>query len=93
MKNKPKRKDNEMKLFVYHYPSGQAFLMRLNDEQYESVAGLPNMEVQDVPFVEREIKRRFGDKPHFLDVNTHVCAMLDGETIAPIFGDKNNPLM
>ena len=82
-----------MKLFVYHYPSGQAFLMRLNEEQCEQVGGLPNIEVQDVPFVEREIKRRLGDKPHFLDVNTHVCSMLDGETMAPTFGPPDDPLI
>ena len=69
--------DREMTLFIYHIPSGQAFTMLLTEDRYDLVEGKPNKEIQDVPFVEREISRRFGDKPHFLDVQCTVCAMLD----------------
>ena len=65
-----------MNIFVHHIPSNMAFMMSLSPFEYAEVKGLTNAETQDVPFVENEIKRRFGDKPHFLDVETTVCAFL-----------------
>ena len=66
-----------MNLFIYHIPLRQAFTMRLTEDQYDLVEGKPDKEIQDVPFVACEISRRFGDKPHFLDVQCTICAMLD----------------
>lgn len=75
-----------MKLFIYHIPSGQGFSMKLYKPKhgssqadttlYELVEGRPNAEIQEVPEVAEEIKRTFGDQPHFLDIQTTVYSEL-----------------
>ena len=75
-----------MKLIVFHRPSAQAFLMDLTMEQSAELTGLSNEDTQDVPFVDREIRRRFGDKPHFMEIGTLVCSLLNGVTMTDSVG-------
>ena len=70
-----------MKIFIFHIPSGQAFTIVLNEAQYDLVEGRPHTEIIDVPFVAREIRRRLGDTPHFMDLQTTVHAELGAPLI------------
>lgn len=72
-----------MKIFIYHIPTGQAFTIVLTQAQYDLVEGRPHTEIIDVPFVAREIRRRLGDTPHFMDLQTTVHAELGAPLDAP----------
>ena len=65
-----------MKLFIFHVPTFQAFCLTMTDEQQEEVEGKPSSEIQGIEFVRREIKRRFGDMPHVLDIQITPCVLM-----------------
>lgn len=77
-----------MKLFIFHQPTAQGFILDLykprfgsqeaDTSLYERVRVLDTEELLQVPEIAQEVSRILGDLPHHLDIQTTWFSELSG---------------